>query len=189
MRLNRINDSSTKSVIKNIDSLHAEFINNKLIPEKVIWIEERNDSDLFLEGEWKGEILIYDWSGKEIVFKKSVSTVITQNGYLLQIDWNSNLTHNSSKGIVLGNNVNFETLQLVTEDALGGYTLKNVSNLSLILKHTDCCTYISGNVETYLPEKKEPGPPTFIVLKRIKNVSETSSDIPVELDLETKDFF
>lgn len=165
IRLDELNTVGTKSASTENVQLHNEFLSNKLVPVNYTTVNRFYTSDLVVSGKWEGELLIYDWSGKEIINKENISLNFSQRGYTIHADWNSDLSHYSSKGIVLGNNLNFDELNLVVEDALGAYTLKNVTNLSLIAEHTDSCTYISGSVETYLPEIKEPGPPAYIILK------------------------
>lgn len=146
--------------------LHSNFEKSGLIPEIFETIDIRQENDILLNGEWEGELLIYDWSGNEIVETQTVKLTVDQEKYSIKTHWDSDMTHTRSNGFVQGNKVYFDKLNLVAEDAFGGYTHKNIGSFALTVSEQNGFVYLSGNISSTVPSEKEPGAPSFIILRQ-----------------------
>ncbi len=172
--LNKLNSASgLKSVEINQDNnLHKEFNQIGIIPDKYQRTHIDIDNDIQLTGNWDGEIIVYDWSGNEILERQKVNLTVAQTGYSISANWDSDMTHTTSKGFVQGNEVNFEELKLIAEDAMGGLSVEEIKNIIFSIVKTDSAVYLKGSVDSYLPDQKEPSYPKLIVLKAGSRVSE-----------------
>lgn len=171
VRLNALESGDNlKSVeIAQNSELHSNFSETGLIPKYFKKENVTPDKDILLNGEWEGELLIYDWSGREIVETQTVKLTINQEKYLINTKWDSDMTHTKSGGFVQGNKVFFNDLNLVTDNAFGGYTHKNIGEFTLGVSEQDGFVYLSGNISSTIPSDKEPGAPGFIILRQAVN--------------------
>ncbi|MEN8118097.1 MAG: T9SS type A sorting domain-containing protein [Bacteroidota bacterium] len=185
VRLEELSDADNlKSAKQHDNKLHNSFNDLGLIPDSFTKIIERQNEDINIDGEWEGELIVYDWSGKEAEEIQKIQISVKQNNYNIKTNWDSDLTHTASNGFVQGNKVYFNNLNLVSRSSIGEFIKKNIGNVTLSLTTTDSVAFLSGNIISTIPSIKEPGAPGYIVLKqsiKTKQINQTYSFNSVDL--------
>jgi len=134
-----------------------------------------------VEGEYKGYLIQYDWSGKFIIEVTKLSLNLAyDNGKL------SGLWEEKEKNISIPVNARltkdglvFSNMQYAKKDHYSQISsiLFNFEKASLqLLKYGDS-SYLNGNLQLYSPDRKEPEKPIAIVLVQTKS-SQNTNNIP-----------
>lgn len=146
------------------------------IPEKPVKVKEKINPKR-LSGEWKGKFIEFDWSGEKIlrVIPVSVEFKFTENG----IDYSWSINNETSKdfGVWLDDALYFEKFHVLLDKPFSVSPVTEKMDWQILASHMEIKkfnnqTYLTGSLDTYLTDWKEPGPPTSIVLKKIKDDKE-----------------
>ncbi len=138
------------------------------------------DKSEVISGKYEGVLVIYDWSGNNILKEKTLA---------LQLDVNAD----SITGLWIENGT--DTVQILAEKKIDGlrftktkylradhYTMETPTQFNFekaeiqVDKDKENIT-LTGNIQMYSPETMEPERPMYISLKRI-TVNNSNEDIP-----------
>ncbi len=149
----------------------SDEIDNFIPPmRKVIGSSANNEHELV--GEWKGKLITYDWSGKEIEEESDLNIVFEIEGNSLTGFWIENET----------NPVKISAIHEKTEwifDNMLLYEDKRPLQMrqgNLKLEKNEGVDYLVGNVSFYSETLKEYTQPNYIILKRSNVQTSTSKN-------------
>jgi hypothetical protein len=145
-------------------------------------IENQNLKDDVL-GEYTGSIVMYDYSGKNIV-KKSSLKILFEESQESKIfgRWIENDTLITDfAAIITDGALQFIDTEYIRKDRYSGKFAKRwqFNNAVLEMSETDSVSYLLGNIRQYDMKLKEPGKPLYISLQKSK--FEQSTDLHKEL--------
>ncbi|MGS2765307.1 T9SS type A sorting domain-containing protein [Sinomicrobium sp. M5D2P9] len=130
-----------------------------------------------LNGIWKGKLVRMDWSGKQIMQIVPLSCEFSVQDGNVNYVWEINGTTNEATAIWQDNALYFDELILGLDRPLSDTSYATTLYLKLLsaqmeLKTINKKTYLVGNLETYDPIDREPGPPMRIILKHTEEGDE-----------------
>lgn len=160
--------------------------------EQVVATEIEDEQKEFeinaIDGDWEGKLVEFDWSNSKIVrtMPVAISTKASENTIT---DFSFTLSDKTQNNIpvVLDNNLSFSNLNMNLErlykDALGyDYLDYKINSMSVVKKKALGIDYLVLNLDTYIVNWKEPGPPIQLILKRKLN-TENNNDKVISDDL------
>ena len=141
------------------------------IPKQYRQIEKQKLDDTIL-GEYVGTIVMYDYSGKNIVKKSDLKIVFdeTRNGKIFG-KWVENDTlFTDFEAILTDSTLQFiDTEYKHTERYSRNFAKRWKFNNAILEKtETDNVSYLVGNIRQYDMKLKEPGKPLYISLQKFK---------------------
>ncbi|WP_378184008.1 T9SS type A sorting domain-containing protein [Aquimarina sp. SS2-1] len=128
-----------------------------------------------ISGNYKGELVQYDWSGKTIKRSIPISLSLDYSSYEDELAYQLTYDKQQFNGIAsfYENNIIFDNLSLVVnklweemDDPLEDSLHLEIVSASLMKKTEINTDIIIGNVTTRITEWKEPGLPTKLVLSK-----------------------
>ncbi|MCL2073817.1 MAG: T9SS type A sorting domain-containing protein [Marinilabiliaceae bacterium] len=141
------------------------------IPKQFRQIEKQN-LDKTILGEYSGTIVMYDYSGKNIVSKSNLKILFEEiiNGKIFG-KWIENDTlYTDFEAILTDSTLQFiDTEYKRTDRYSKNYARKwKFDNAILEKTETDSVSYLLGNIRQYDIKRKEPGKPLYISLQKNK---------------------
>lgn len=175
VRLDELKNADLKSVALLNASLHAEFEQQKLIPERcnIMHQSDLTTSEM-LEGTWEGILYTYDWSGQQIIEKQQVQLEMdkVETYYYLSLD--ADFTHTQGEVYFDATGAYFDGLELKVKDSFGEFVDQRFLSMKFELLQQNGQNYWIGKVESFVDRHQEPGAPAIIVLKLKSGATATS---------------
>jgi len=127
----------------------------------------------YLNGKWKGKLIELEWSGKQIMQVMPLQCEFAEQKGKLNSKWEINKTTTQSTAIWENNALYFDQLKMIfdcpfSDDANIKTIDWQVLSTQMEFRTINKKTYLTGNLETYNPILKEPGPPMRIILRQME---------------------
>ena len=127
----------------------------------------------YLNGKWKGKLAEMEWSGKQIMQVLPLQCEFAEQKDKVNAKWEINKTTSQSTALWEDNTLYFGQLKMILDwpfsDDPNTKTIDwQVLSTELEFKTINKKTYLIGNLETYNPILKEPGPPMRIILRQME---------------------
>ena len=127
----------------------------------------------YLNGTWKGKLAEMEWSGKQIMQVLPLQCEFAEQKGRVNAKWEINKTKSQSTAIWEDNTLYFDQLKMILDwpfsDNPNTKTIDyQMLSTQMEFKTINKKTYLIGNLETYNPILKEPGPPMRIILKQME---------------------
>ncbi len=146
---------------------------------------EHKLSETEIEGIYKGYIITYDWSGKNIIDSTAIElTILHKNGILsgvwiqsdtLAIPFQATITPHS---IVFTKTAYYQK----THYSYNSPVLMQFESAKLQQTKLNDSIYIVGNIQMYLPELKEPYKPQYLSLVKYKKIADRNEWVDITKD-------
>ncbi len=160
-----------------ISNFDTQKINSIISAEVPYETSINNVTSTSLKGEWKGQLIELDWSGKKINRRTPIGIDFSKNKESLGLNYkvNVNKTSSENKGTFLEESFFFNNLVVklprLYQDNLEKYDLdyQILSANTIEIKEIDSVQYLIANIDTQVLDWKEPGPPMLLVLANTKS--------------------
>lgn len=143
------------------------------------------------DGSYVGKWIEYDWSGTHIVRTTPVELKLDFDSYEDRIDYNFIIGESEYDGEAIGNDneIYFENLSLSFERYYKDHPTKTDTNYQLnslsfskqLIKGSE---YIIGEMNTSIPEWKEPGAPIRLILQNSSDKDDISNETLFAFDIQ-----
>jgi len=175
-------DEETNEIIIEPKSIAMNCLNSNgeseilQIPREYRKIEKQNLNEDIL-GEYRGFIVMYDYSGRNIVKKSNLKILFenTQDGKIFG-KWIENDTlFTNFEALLTDNALQFIDTEYCRTDRYSKNIAKKWKFDKAILEKTDIdsVSYITGNIRQYDMKLKEPGKPLYISLQKRSFIQNT----------------
>ena len=154
----------TKKV--NVSTTADALAPTKLTKEKRKEKDKTNGKEKNIEGLWKGKLVVYDWSGNEVVDEQKLELYLDPKDNTLLGSW----TQDDSISIRIEGTRN-DSCWTFTNSAYNKANRRNwqIRQARLALTGSGNKAYLTGLVERYVLTTKEPDRPAFVVLEKVGN--------------------
>lgn len=127
----------------------------------------------YLNGKWKGKLTELEWSGTQIMQVLPLQCEFAEQKGRVNAKWEINKTKSQSTAIWEDNTLYFDQLKMVFDRPFSDDpSIKTIDwqvlSTKVEFKTINKKTYLIGNLETYNPILKEPGPPMRIILRQME---------------------
>lgn len=136
-------------------------------------VQDRVLKAKYLNGKWKGKLIELEWSGTQITQVLPLQCEFLAYNGKVNYKWETGKTKSEAAALWEDNALYFDKLNMVFDlpfsDDPNIKTIDwQVVSTQLEFKTINKKTYLIGNLETYSPILKEPGPPMRIILKQME---------------------
>lgn len=188
------NNTNTTNIDNTINDVSKQV---ELVLENTVNLEGILDSNIF--GKWSGSLLKYDWSGKHIEQKQSLNIEFKYDS-LLEAPIYSILvkgqeltgTLNKTENYIYFENVLVKLPHTSFNERIPNELVYEFLSTDLTVKNLGEVTYLIGNIDSYISDFNESGPPLKLVLKKketfANNNEELSEDVLQALAEQEENF-
>ena len=129
----------------------------------------KHNSNVSLEGTWTGTRYLYDWSGEHILSEKDLYVELKQTGNnIICGQWFEdgklvvNLKGSIIEGQIVFNDSRFLGWNRYQQSGMMEFRKARFESIDADV------AYLAGNVESYSPDKKEPGYPCYVIMSKME---------------------
>jgi hypothetical protein len=125
-----------------------------------------------LSGKWVGKMVELDWSGTHVVRVTPISLDIKSEKDVINYVWEVNKTKNEDFAIWVDNTMYFDKLYMRFDEPYSPNPASNTLDWQFLsaqlkFKNVNNKNYLTANLQSFIDEYKEPGPPMYLILKRM----------------------
>ena len=152
-------------------------IKNLALPEtfsinKFTKIRSNKPINQVINGQYKGWMIHYDWSGTEIVSCSALQINLKLSDYEVSGSWVGDLGDTIEiEGTLNGNEIRFKDMESRRVDhySPNESIIYNFQKANFNLVQSSDSVYLAGNVEMFSPARNEPSKPIYIAMIRSNN--------------------
>lgn len=162
-------------------------------------VKEKNDNKInlkHLSGKWVGKMVELDWSGTHVVRVTPISLDVKSEKDVINYIWEVNKTKNEDFAIWVDNTMYFNKLYMRFDEPFSPNPASNTLDWQFLsaklkFKKLNNKNYLTADLESFINEYKEPGPPMHLILKRMRkqeNVEDMTDQELIGLTNQDKQF-
>jgi uncharacterized protein len=148
-----------------------------------------------LTGKWVGKMVELDWSGTQVVRVTPLQLALKNNKGKIEYAWQPNQGKVENTAVWENNSLYFDKLDLEFKEPYSNNpnadnTIRQIVSAKIKFKNVNKKTYLTANLNSYIYEYKEAGPPMHLILKRQgkEETKELTDDELLSLTSTTKEF-
>lgn len=127
-----------------------------------------SQNEIQVQGQWQGQKISYDYSGQFIIRQESIKLNIKTEGNELSGVWIENDTSIIDlEGTVFNNQLLLSKGKTVRKTRIGAKYKWEMQQLNFNAQRINNQVILSGNLHEFTPSYREPGQPTYIVLRKL----------------------
>ncbi|CAM1345102.1 T9SS type A sorting domain-containing protein [Tenacibaculum amylolyticum] len=141
-----------------------------------------------LNGLWKGQLLLFDWSGKNVEQKTPIQLKINYNTDKdeFSVAWNVDNQKKENQFTQIENTLYYDDLNFVLphtsfRDGIPNTISHKINSVDFKQKTIGARTFLIATIESNIPDWKETGQPIRMVLQKINTTSSTEDELSDEI--------